>query len=204
MSRKAVIAVAALMTAGLGAGAWFVFGQGDDLATCREGGSVIGASIGGPFTLTRADGARVTDADVFDRPTLLYFGYTHCPDFCPADAANMAAAADILSDRGIEAGMVFITIDPDRDTPEVVGRFAEVMHPEMIGLTGSQQDIDAAARAWRVYHQKSGDDPEFYLMDHSTFTYLVFPERGFVDFFRHGTPPEQIADRTACYARALR
>jgi protein SCO1/2 len=204
LSRKAVIAVAALMTAGLGAGAWFVFGQGDELAACREGGAVVGASIGGPFTLTRSDGERVTDADVFDRPTLLYFGYTHCPDFCPADAANMAAAADILDERGIEAGMVFVTIDPDRDTPEVVGRFAEVMHPRMVGLTGSQQDIDAAARAWRVYHQKAGDDPEFYLMDHSTFTYLVFPERGFVDFFRHGTAPEEIADRTACYATALR
>lgn len=204
MSRIALISAAVLVAGGLGAGAWWALGPGDDLAECREGGAVTGASIGGPFTLTRSDGARVTSAEVFDRLSLLYFGYTHCPDFCPADAANMAAVTDILAQRGVSVRPVFVTIDPARDTEEVVGAFVANFHPEMVGLTGSAEDIAAAAKAWRVYYAKSGDDPEYYLMDHSTFTYLVDPERGFIDFFRHGEDPEAVADRVACYAEALR
>lgn len=201
---RAVYAVAAVLAVAAGAAAWLSFGaRGDRFAVCREGGSVVGASIGGPFTLTRADGARVTDRDVIDRPTLLYFGYTHCPDFCPTDAATMAAAADLLAERGVAINTAFVTIDPARDTAEVVGRFAEVMHPDMIALTGSDEDIAAAARAWRVYYAKAGTDPDYYLMDHSTFTYLAAPGVGFLDFFRHGTAPDVVADRVACYAKAL-
>jgi protein SCO1/2 len=200
----AVYAVAGVLALGAGASAWLVFGaRGDRLAECREGGALVGANVGGPFELTRADGVRVTDRDVIDRPTLLYFGYTHCPDFCPADATNMGLAADLLAERGVAVNTVFITIDPARDTPEVVGYFTDAMHPDMIGLTGSDEDIAAAARAWRVYYAKSGADPDYYLMDHSTFTYLAAPGRGFLDFFRHGTPPAEIADRVACYAKAL-
>jgi protein SCO1/2 len=204
MSRIALAAAAVLVAGGLGAGAWWALSPGDGLQECREGGAVTGAAIGGPFTLTRSDGARVTDRDVFDRLSLLYFGYTHCPDFCPTDAANMAAAADVLAQRGVDVGLVFVTIDPARDNEKVVGEFAANFHPDMIGLTGSDEDIAAAAKAWRVYYAKQGDDPEYYLMDHSTFTYLVHPERGFVDFFRHGEAPEAVADRVACYANALR
>lgn len=204
MSRTAVIAAAALIVAGAGAGAWFALSGGDAFAECREGGAVVGAQIGGPFTLTRGDGARVTDADVIDRPTLVYFGYTHCPDFCPTDAANMAAVVDLLAEQGVSVNSVFVTIDPERDTPEALGRFTALMHPQMVGLSGAAEDVAAAAKAYRVYYAKAGDDPEFYLMDHSTFTYLMAPEVGFLDFFRHGEAPETVAEKVACYARALR
>lgn len=204
MSRAVVIASAAVIAAGLGAGAWFALAPGDALAECREGGAVVGAEIGGPFTLTRGDGARVTDADVIDRPTLVYFGYTHCPDFCPMDASVMAAATDLLAEQGVAVNSVFITIDPARDTPEKLASFAAAMHPAMVGLSGSDEDVAAAARAYRVYYAKAGDDPEYYLMDHSTFTYLMAPGAGFLDFFRHGTPPADMAARVACYASALR
>ncbi len=203
MSRTALIAAAALVIAGAGAGAWFALSGGDRFAQCREGGAVVGASIGGPFTLTRGDGARVSDADVIDRPTLVYFGYTHCPDFCPTDAANMAAVADLLAAQGLKINTVFITIDPARDTAEALGRFTAQMHPDMVGLSGSAEDIAAAAKAYRVYYAKAGEDPEFYLMDHSTFTYLMAPGVGFLDFFRHGEQPEAVAGRVGCYARAL-
>ncbi len=200
----AVYAVAGVLALAAGASAWLVFGaRGDGLAECREGGGLVGASVGGPFTLTRADGVRVTDREVIDRPTLLYFGFTHCPDFCPADALVMGQAADLLAERGVAINTAFITIDPARDTPEVVGYFADAMHPDMIGLTGSEEDVAAAARAWRVYYARSGTDPDYYLMDHSTFTYLAAPQTGFLDFFRHGSTPEEIADRVACYAKAL-
>lgn len=204
MSRIALVAAAAIVVTGGAVGAWFALSGGDALAACRgAGGGVAGAAIGGPFTLTRSDGARVTDAQVIDRPTLVYFGYTQCPDFCPTDAATMAAAVDLLAGRGVAVNSAFITIDPARDTQAVVGEFASAMHPDMVGLTGDDADIAAAARAYRVYYAKAGDDPEFYLMDHSTFTYLMAPEHGLLDFFRHGESPETIADRVACYSDAL-
>jgi protein SCO1/2 len=203
MSRIAFAAAAIVVAGGLGVGGWMLTRPGDGLSGCREGGGVVGADIGGPFTLTRSDGARVTDAQVFDRLSLLYFGYTHCPDFCPTDAATMAQATDLLAERGIAVRPVFVTIDPARDTEAVVGEFAANFHPDMVGLTGSDADIAAAARAWRVYYAKQGDDPAYYLMDHSTFTYLVHPERGFIDFFRHGETPGAIAERIACYAERL-
>ncbi len=205
MSRTLVYGVAAVIVAGLGAGAWFAVGDDGDeaLAACRADGSAIGASIGGPFTLTTHKGERITSEDLIDKPTLIYFGYTFCPDFCPADAANMAAAADLLAGQDIAINTAFVTIDPARDTPEALGRFVELMHPGMTGLTGSAEDLAAAAKAYRVYYAKAGDDPDYYLMDHSTFTYLMAPGRGLLDFFRHGAPPEEIADRVACYARAL-
>ncbi len=202
--RAALIAGAAAASLMLGAGLWFSFGEGDGLEACRDGGGVIGADIGGPFTLTDETGARVTAEQAIDRLTLLYFGYTHCPDFCPTDAATMAAAADMLAERGVEVNTVFVTIDPARDTPEALAAFTDAMHPDMLGLTGSDEDIAAAARAWRVYYAKAGDDPDYYLMDHSTFTYLAHPERGLLDFFRHGDAPEALAERTACFADALR
>jgi protein SCO1/2 len=204
MTRNAVLALLALLAAGAGAGLWLGFGaRGDRFADCRESGSTVGASIGGPFSLVNAAGETVTDAALIDRPTLIYFGYTFCPDFCPTDAANMAAAADLLAEKGVEVNLAFVSVDPARDTPAVVGAFAANLHPRMVGLTGGAEAVAEAARAYRVYYAKAGDDPKMYLMDHSTFTYLMAPGVGFLDFFRHATPPAEIADRVACYAAAL-
>jgi protein SCO1/2 len=204
MSRRAFLAAAATAVAGLGVGAYFAFGRGDDLAACRGGqGGVVGAEIGGPFALVDASGATVTDAMLIDRPTLVYFGYTFCPDFCPRDVSVMAEAEQLLRERGVDVNTAFITIDPERDTPEVMGAFVSNLSDRMYGLSGSRDAVEAAARAYRVYHAKVGDDPEYYLMDHSTFTYLMAPEVGLLDFFRHGTQPEEIAERTQCYAEAL-
>jgi protein SCO1/2 len=204
MTRHAVLALLALLVAGAGLGLWLGVGaQGDRFANCREGGSTVGAAIGGPFSLVTAAGETVTDATLIDRPTLVYFGYTFCPDFCPTDAANMAVAADLLAEKGVDVKLAFVTIDPARDTPAVVGAFAANVHPRMVGLSGSPEAVAQAARAYRAYYAKSGDDPQHYLMDHSTFTYLMAPKVGFLDFFRHATPPAEIADRVACYAAAL-
>ncbi len=204
MTRRAIIAVAALLAAGAALGLWLGLGaRGDRFAGCREGGGVVGADIGGPFVLVNAAGETVTDADLIDRPTLIYFGYTFCPDFCPTDAAAMAAAADLLEARGVAANLAFVSIDPARDTPAVVGAFAANLHPRMVGLTGDPEAVAQAAHAYRVYFARADEDSRHYLMDHSTFTYLMAPGVGFLDFFRHATPPEAIADRVACYAAAL-
>lgn len=207
MSTKSIAIVAtAVMAAVIGGSLWFVTRPvGDDaFAQCRASAVSGGAgAIGGPFELVREDGVTVTDKDVFTKPTILYFGYTFCPDVCPLDNMRNADALRILDERGYDAQTAFISIDPERDTPEVVNEFTSLFHDNMIGLTGSPEQVKAASMAYKTYYKKQEDgDPEYYLVDHSTFTYLVFPEIGFVDFFKREDTPEQMADRVACFIDA--
>ncbi len=206
MTRLYAGSAMALVAALLGATAYVAFfrGSGDDsFAQCRSAQVAGGAgAIGGPFTLVNGVGQTVTDADVVAEPTLLYFGYTFCPDVCPLDTARNAAAVDILEEMGISATPVFVSIDPERDTPEVVGEFAELVHPKMIGLTGSPEQVRAASQAYRTYYKKQEEGGEFYLVDHSTFTYLVLPGHGFVEFFRREDTPDQMAEKVACFVEA--
>lgn len=176
---------------------------GDAFAQCR-GGAVAGGDIGGPFTLVDETGRTVTDADVITAPTIVYFGYTFCPDICPMDVQRNGFALELLEDQGVMANGLFISIDPARDTPEVVAAFTENFHPRMLGLTGTEEQVAAASAAYRTYARKqeaAADDP-YYLMDHSTFSYIVLPETGFVDFIRREDTPEDVAARVACFAAA--
>lgn len=174
----------------------------DAFAACRAG-QVAGGDIGGPFTLVDENGAIVTDEQVFVAPTIVYFGYTFCPDICPMDSQRNAFALEVLEDRGIIANAAFVTIDPARDTVDVVRDFTDNFHPRMIGLTGTQDQIDVATRAWRVLAQKDDSgDAEFYLMNHSTFSYLSMPGIGFVEYFNRDTTPEAMADTVACFVEA--
>lgn len=166
------------------------------------GGSTVAggaAAIGGPFELVNGEGATLTDADVIDGPTLIYFGYTFCPDVCPMDVARNALAIDLLDDMGHDVTPVFISIDPARDTPDVVGEYAGYMHPKMIGLTGSPEQVKAASKAYKTYYRAHDSEDDFYLVDHSTFTYLMFPATGFATHFNRDASPEEIAERTACH-----
>lgn len=172
----------------------------DQFAQCRASTVAGGAgAIGGPFELVNAAGETVTDSDVITEPSILYFGYTFCPDVCPLDVNRNVIAVDELLERGMSVTPVFISIDPERDTPEVVGDFAYNMHEKMIGLTGSPEQVKAASKAYRTYYRAQDTDDEFYLVDHSTFSYLVLPEHGFVEFFRREISPEQMADSVACF-----
>jgi protein SCO1/2 len=179
-------------------------GSSDDpFADCREGQVAGGAgSIGGPFTLVDQTGKTVTDADIITKPTLLYFGYTFCPDVCPLDMARNAEAVDILEERGIEATPVFISVDPKRDTQEVLAEFTANLHPRMIGLSGTDEQVRVATQAYKTYSRIQEGDPEFYLVDHSTYTYLVLPQTGFADFFRREVSADEMAERVACFVNA--
>jgi protein SCO1/2 len=169
---------------------------------CISGG-VAGGSIGGPFELVNQKGQTVTDLEVLDQPALVYFGYTFCPDICPMDVGRNSVAVDILGDSGFKVKPVFITIDPTRDTTEYLADFAANNHPDLVGLTGTVEQIAKVARAYKVYYQKqTGDDDEYYLMNHSNFTYLMLPEFGFVDFLRSDLSPQKVADRVACVIKA--
>lgn len=209
-TRTYALAAAALAAAGLGATLVATTrapaaGLEAALAACR-GGAVAGGDLGGPFTLVNAQGEEVTDREVFTRPSILYFGYTFCPDVCPLDAMRNAEAVRVLEERGLEATPVFVSFDPARDTPEVVGAFAANFHPRMVGLTGSPDQVKAASEAYRTYYARAageeGEDPDYYLMDHSAFSYLVLPEVGFVDFVDREEAPEAVADRLQCFAEA--
>ena len=169
-----------------------------DFAQCT-GGQVAGGDIGGPFELVSADGQTVTDAEVMVEPSLVYFGYTYCPDVCPFDVTRNADAVDILMAAGHDVQPVFITIDPKRDTPDVLSDYAMNMHDRMVALTGSDAQIKTAAQAYKAYYKAHDDGSEDYLVDHSTFTYLVLPGHGFVDFFRRDVSAEAMAERTSCF-----
>lgn len=206
MTRVIVLFAAAVVLLGIGAGALIVMNgtKKDIFADCRRGAIAGGsAQIGGPFELVDGDGLTVSDADVITRPTLVYFGYTFCPDICPTDLSRNAIAADLLAERGVDAGQVFVTIDPERDTPDVVKDFTGFIHPDLRGLSGSVEAIADAASKYRVLFQKSDDDEEFYLMSHSTFTYLMVPGHGFLDFFQSTATAEDVADSVSCFASKL-
>lgn len=195
-------AAAAVLSA-LVAGIWLatVLGGGDDrFAQCRSSQVAGGAGqIGGPFELVNAQGTTVTDKDVLTGPSLIYFGYTFCPDVCPLDMSRNADAVDIVEQSGHVVTPVFISVDPERDTPEVVGDFAANLHERAIGLTGSPEQVKQASQAYRTYYKAHPEQGEFYTVDHSTFSYLVLPGHGFVEFFRHEETAEAVAERMGCF-----
>lgn len=198
--------VALVMIAALLGATWYM-GRApvDEFAACRGSQVATGrSSIGGPLDLIDENGRAVTDVEIFTKPTLLYFGYTFCPDVCPLDNARNAEALDIIQAQGHDAQAAFISVDPERDTPELMAEFTDVMHDDMLGLTGSPEQIKAASLAYKTYFRKQVDgDPDYYLIDHSTFTYLVFPERGFIEFFKRDDSPQQMAERVGCFIDAV-
>lgn len=199
MHKRSYAIAAGLLTAGLLGGiALFVVTQGSPDRYAQCGGGQVAGDIGGPFTLVSETGETVTDSDVLTRPSLIYFGYTYCPDVCPLDTVRNAEAVEILETRGHDVQPVFVSVDPERDTPEVVRQFTDAIHPDMLGLTGSVEQVRAASQAYRTYFNKQEGDPEYYLVDHSTFSYLALPGEGVVAFFRRELTGAQLADRVAC------
>lgn len=173
----------------------------DAFAECRQG-QVAGGDIGGPFTLVDTGGKTVSDAEVLTKPSLIYFGYTFCPDVCPLDMARNVEAVDKLEAQGIEVTPVFISIDPERDTPAALADYASNLHPKLVALTGSPEQVKAASQAYKTFYKKRETGDEYYLMDHSTFTYLMLPGTGFVDFFRQEVTSDQMAESVACFVKA--
>lgn len=141
------------------------------------------------FTLTDHKGNRVTEADFLGRWQLVFFGFTYCPDICPTTLAYMAEVLDRLGDESREQIVpIFITVDPSRDTPAVMAEYVQAFHPDLIGLTGTDTEIGAAAYAFRVYYEKMEQDsaPDGYLMAHSGYIYLMTPEGRYEAVFREG------------------
>jgi cytochrome oxidase Cu insertion factor (SCO1/SenC/PrrC family) len=151
--------------------------------------------IGGPFALTDQDGRPRTDADFRGKLMLVYFGFTYCPDVCPTDLQQMALAVDRLGPAGEMVQPVFITLDPERDTPEHLKPYMPMLHPRFAGLTGDAAAVEAAARAYRVYFEKvERADGTDYTINHSGFIYLIGRNGEYLGFFPPGTSAERLAE----------
>ncbi|WP_045837448.1 SCO family protein [Hyphomicrobium sp. 99] len=152
-------------------------------------------AVGGPFSLFDQTGKRVTDKDFLGRYMLVFFGYTNCPDICPAGLQVMSAALDKLGDRARDVVPVFITLDPKEDTPERLATYLKSFHPRLVGLTGSESDTAAAAKAYRVFYQKVPDDkdPSHYSIDHSAIFYLMGKDGTLVAPIPHTNDVDQLA-----------
>ncbi len=157
------------------------------------------ATIGGPFALSDHRGNRVTEAALTGHLTLVYFGYASCPDVCPAELQNMGAALDLLAAgdpaKIKDIQILFITIDPARDTVAALGDYMTNFHPNATALTGTTDEIAAAAKAYRVYFNKVDAEKasDNYLMDHSNIIYVMGRDGRFLAHFGFGTGVEQIA-----------
>jgi protein SCO1/2 len=157
-------------------------------------------TIGGPFALTGADGQPVSDRDFRGRWLLIYFGYTHCPDICPTTLAEISQTLDLLGADAAQIQPLFVTIDPDRDTPQIVGDYVKEFDPRIIGLAGKPGEIAAVAKAYRVFYAKreaAGANGGDYLMEHTAFIYVMAPDGRYVTLLTplQGQTPELMASR---------
>jgi len=158
-------------------------------------GDALSRAFGGPFELVDHTGAARTDRDFLGRYVLITFGYIYCPDICPTNLQAMSDALDLTGPAAERVQPLFVSVDPERDTVDVLGSYVGHFHPRLIGLTGSEAQVRAAARAYRVHRSKvlmDGEDD--YLVNHSSLTFLMGPQGGFVTLFPHGTEAEKMAD----------
>ncbi len=153
-------------------------------------------TIGGPFTLSTPDGTAVTDQTYRGKWLLVYFGYTFCPNSCPTTLLEIAVALKKLGPDAAKVQPLFITVDPQRDTPEVMKQYVQSFDPRIVGLTGTPEQIAAAAQEYGAYYvrHKTGLGPENYVMDHSTYLYVMDPHGKFVRAFDTNTSGDRIAD----------
>ena len=171
------------------------------LLTSPHGGQPVQSSgtplVGGPFSLVGAEGKTVTDADFHGRYMLVFFGFTHCPDICPAELQVIAQALDKLGDKGKKVVPVFITLDPERDTPRAMADYLKSFGPNFVGLTGTPEAIAAAAKSYRVAYTKvdNKESASDYSVDHSALVYFMDPEGRYVTHFSYGTSADELAEK---------
>lgn len=151
--------------------------------------------VGGAFSLIDQTGQRRTDADFRGKLLIVYFGYTTCPDVCPTDLMQISLAVDKLGAAGDEVQPIFISVDPERDTPDVLARYVPLFHPRLVGLTGTAAQIRSAADAYKAYYAKyQPENGDVYLMDHTGFIYLMGRSGEYLGFFPPGTPADRMVE----------
>jgi protein SCO1/2 len=151
------------------------------------------AAVGGPFRLEDQNGRPVTDRDMKGRPFLVFFGYTHCPDICPTSLFDVSQVLQKLGGDADRTGALFITVDPERDTPAVLKDYLSNFDPHLRGLTGDPNAVNAAIKAYRVYAKKVPLENGDYTMDHTAVVYLMDKQGRFVAPFNLKQPPDTAA-----------
>ena len=155
-------------------------------------------SIGGRFTLISQDGRPVTDADFRGKNILVFFGFTNCPDVCPLTLSNISRAMVLLGGDANKMQPLFISVDPLRDTPNVLKQYLKHFDHRIIGLTGTTKQVTAVQRAYRIFSQRRnavGDDSDDYLIDHTSISYMMGPSGEFKTFFSNGSTPEEFVTK---------
>lgn len=205
--RQRVIAMSIATIAGIGMSfiVWQFIGTGPEVTGSTPSDGINRhsgiAAVGGPFALINQDGMPVTEKDFSGKYMLIYFGYTWCPDVCPLalqfmDDALTRVEATIGEDTA-QIQPVFITIDPERDTPDVIKSYLTSFHPDLVGLTGSQDNIDAVAAVYKMYFRKTepldATNPMSYGLDHMNIFYLMGPDGTYVAHFMSPTSPKDVA-----------
>ena len=167
-------------------GGWRLWRGEPEPIVAQSGESLIQSE----FHLVDHRGQRISAEDFRGLWLLVFFGYTFCPDACPTTMSEVSILMDELGDKAERIQPLFVTIDPDRDTPEVLADYVSAFHPRIVGLTGTTEEVAAAASNFRVYYAKVEEEGEAvdYLMDHSVYLYLIDPEGNFVRPFAYGTP----------------
>ena len=153
------------------------------------------ALIGGPFTMVNQKGETVTEQNFKGHYTIYFFGFTFCPDECPTELQVLSAALKELGPDAIKITPVFVSIDPERDTPKVISEYVASFDPRLVGLTGSPEQVAAMAKAFHIFYQKvpNPKDPKNYEMDHSSIIYLMGPSGTFVKHFPYSTDAKALA-----------
>lgn len=197
-SRRVILALAVAVLATV-AGVLF-----SNLRLTPPVGPLAGSGVGGPFTLVDQDGRAVTDRSYAGKYRLMYFGYTFCPDVCPVDVQKIAQGIKVFATkdpvRAAKVAAMFVTVDPERDTPSVVKTFVRAFSPTMVGLTGTPAQVEAARKVFRIYARRASKGRD-YLVDHSATIYLMDPENRPVSFLDHGATPQAIAAELDTYVR---
>jgi protein SCO1/2 len=156
--------------------------------------------LGAPFTLTDHTGAAITEKAFEGRPVALFFGFTHCPEICPTTMYEMTDWLEQLGDEGRAIGVYFVSVDPERDTPEVLGEYV-AQFPRVTGITGDAAAVAELAKAWKVYFKKQPLDGGDYTMDHTASIFLVNPDGSFKGTIAYGEKPETALEKLRNLAR---
>ena len=178
---------------------YYDYRQSLHLAKCNVNSSLDSfASFNKEFNLIHEDGFSITKSQLINKPSLIYFGYTYCPDICPFDLMRNSQAVELLEIEKIKIKPLFVTLDPNRDTLSVLKEYTDFHHKDMIGLTGSPKDIDNIKKIFKIYSQLPTDLTGDYIINHSTFTYFIIPKIGLVTYFTRNDKAENIAKTIKC------
>ena len=201
MNKQLIFAAVIIAAVALGLGGRYLIMGGNDRPVSQKPATSTKALVGGPFSMTDQNGNAVSEASYAGKYMMVFFGYTFCPDVCPQGLQVIGDALDIFSEKGGKADEIvpiFVTVDPERDTPEILKEYLTNFRPGIQGLSGTIEQTTAMGKAYRVYYAKVKDaDSSDYLMDHTSLVYFMDRDGGYLGHFSHTATSEQIAERLA-------